>query len=1690
MANNEISAEELAVGRCVTGTKKRQSVVAVDESVTNLTRDRSSRINYVCMQKSFKLVFRVFFLHSIGLSYSVPTGAAPSGIRGIGSSMCTRSGRPYLASTMSAQVNDEALLELSQQIQALGDQFQTSIQKVSQRLDLLSVGGSDKPSTSHAGPGNTSAAGGSRLTSLEEHTPSSHRNTGRTGSYYLDTTFQQRRTDPADDVKRLIRVDVQEFWGDLNPTTFHDWLISVEDYFRWYKMPNECKVDYAIMKLKGSARMWWLNIEEQALRLGRPTISEWAEMKFRLKEKYMPTDYVDAMLRELWGFKQGSTSVTLYTAHWQELTIRSQIIEPERQAIARYIAGLREDIQHELLSLSPPSVDAAYQAALRMEAHLARQKRPWVFPASSSPPPARGNGVNSGFSTNGSTPFTGQLAPRTAAPAEGRRRTSDASAGSCFHCGGKGHFAVVCPHKSTKLGLICEGDSTSPDNLAEVPIVEPEISVTEEETLEASQLPSCVIQPLLLGAASVLDKGSWLRTSIFRTRFEVGTKALDTVIDNGSGMNAIASGVVDKLGLVKEPHPHPYQVSWVDSTTKPVDSRCRVRFSLGPTYVDEAWCDIIPMSVCQLLLGRPWLFDRRALYDGFHNSYSFIFNGRLITLSPLRPVPTTKTDVLTISHLSEIPQDVPALFLLLAKPCQPSSEFANSTTSATLQNLLTEFQDLMPEDLPNNLPPLREVQHVIDLIPGSSLPNLPAYRLTPNEHSEMQRQISQLLSKGFIRESLSPCAVPTLLIPKRDGSWRLCVDSRAINRITVKYRFPIPNLDDVLDQLSGASIFSKMDLRSGYHQVRIKPGDEWKTAFRTKDGLFEWLVMPFGLTNAPSTFMRIMTQTFKPFMGKFLVVYFDDLLIYSHNEEEHFCHLRVVFETLRCHSFFIHKKKCSFLQTRINFLGFVISQEGLEVDPDKTTAISSWPTPTSFTEARSFHGLASFYRRFIRNFSAITAPITDCLKGRSFKWTSAAARAFDLIKNKLTSAPVLHLADFTKPFEVACDASIMGIGGFSAKRAIPWLFTHKSGIENKVADALSRRVHLLTTFSVSSTGFESIREHYASDPDFATIWADLTNVVPKDTSSSLFVLQDGYLFKANHLCLPQGSFREFVITELHAGGLAGHLGRDKTIALVVDRFFWPQLRRDVTRLIQRCRVCQLQKGTRTNSGLYTPLPIPQRPWDDICMDFILGLPRTIRHHDSILVVVDRFSKMAHFLPCARTFDASHVAALFFTEVVRLHGLPKSITTDRDVKFMSYFWKTLWMKLGTKLQYSSAFHPQTDGQTEVTNRSVGNLLRCLVVDHVTSWDLILPQAEFVFNNSINRSTGSSPFEIVAGIKPRTPIDLLPLPSFQQPSGEALEFASHIHQIHAEVKRRLAISNEAYSTSANARRRHVEFQPGDLVFIRVNPARFPSGSIHKLHSRRAGPFAVLKRLGANAYLINLPPDLRFSPIFNVVDLTACHEDFPSSQSSDANEPPTVNPTIPTNDHHTLPTAVLPPPVQSTALNDSPYVIIQRDFVPTRRGGYWRYLVLFRNRPISDGVWLTESHLRHFYPELLQQYLQIYSTESSSAQAEVVDAAHTQPSSSMHDVDNTEPRDDSAVVAVDESVTNLTRDRSSRINYVCMQKSFKGLLSSLNWFELFSSYGGCTTPSGSRSSSSTKTTPESIKASFIHITVDIDY
>ena len=722
----------------------------------------------------------------------------------------------------------------------------------------------------------------------------------------------------------------------------------------------------------------------------------------------------------------------------------------------------------------------------------------------------------------------------------------------------------------------------------------------------------------------------------------------------------------------------------------------------------------------------------------------------------------------------------------------------------------------------------------------------------------------------------------------------------------------------------------------------MKLGDEWKTAFKTKFGLYEWLVMPFGLTNAPSTFMRLMNEVLRAFIGRFVVVYFDDILIYSKSLEDHLDHLRAVFNALRDARLFGNLEKCTFCTNRVAFLGYVVTSQGIEVDPAKIEAIENWPQPKMVTQVRSFLGLAGFYRRFVKDFGSIAAPLNELTKKDvPFVWGDAQQQAFVILKDKLTHAPLLQLPDFTKTFELECDASGIGLGGvllqegkpvayFSEKlsgaslnystydkelyalvrtletwqhylwpkefvihsdheslkhirsqaklnrrhakwvefiESFPYVIKHKKGKDNIIADALSRRYALLSQLDFKIFGLETIKEQYVHDAEFKDV---LQNCRDGRTWNK-FVFNDGFVFRANKLCIPDSSVRLLLLQEAHGGGLMGHFGVKKTEDVLAAHFFWPRMRRDVERFVARCTTCQKAKSRLNPHGLYMPLPVPSVPWEDISMDFVLGLPRTQKGRDSIFVVVDRFSKMAHFIPCHKTDDAAHIADLFFREIVRLHGVPNTIVSDRDTKFLSHFWRCLWAKLGTKLLFSTTCHPQTDGQTEVVNRTLSTMLRAVLKKNLKLWEECLPHIEFAYNRSLHSTTKMCPFEIVYGFVPRAPIDLLPLPSSVQHNLDATQRAEMILNLHKTTKDNIEHMNAKYKLVGDKGRKHVVFDVGDLVWLHLRKDRFPDLRKSKLMPRAAGPFKVLEKINDNAYKLELPADFgTVSPTFNIADL----------------------------------------------------------------------------------------------------------------------------------------------------------------------------------------------------------------------------
>ena len=342
--------------------------------------------------------------------------------------------------------------------------------------------------------------------------------------------------------------------------------------------------------------------------------------------------------------------------------------------------------------------------------------------------------------------------------------------------------------------------------------------------------------------------------------------------------------------------------------------------------------------------------------------------------------------------------------------------------------IVKEFPDVFPDDI-SGLPPDREVEFTIDLIPGTEPISIPPYRMAPAELRELKARLEEFLSKGFIRSSIFPRGAPVLFVKKKDGSLRLCIDYRQLNRVTIRNQYPLPRIDELFDQLQGSRVYSKIDLRSGYHQLKVQESDVPKTAFRTRYGHYEFLVMPFGLTNAPAAFMDLMNRVFQPYLDRFVIVFIDDILVYSGSSEEHSEHLRIVLQTLRERQLYAKFSKCQFWLDKVVFLGHVISVEGVSVDPKKIEAVVNWKPPKTVSKVRSFLGLAGYYRKFVEGFSKIAAPLTKLTrKDVKYDWVDACQQSFEELKGRLTSAPVLALPNRRDGFVVYSDASRQGLG--------------------------------------------------------------------------------------------------------------------------------------------------------------------------------------------------------------------------------------------------------------------------------------------------------------------------------------------------------------------------------------------------------------------------------------------------------------------------------------------------------------------------------------------------------------------------------------------------------------------------------------------------------------------------------------
>lgn len=1007
------------------------------------------------------------------------------------------------------------------------------------------------------------------------------------------------------------------------------------------------------------------------------------------------------------------------------------------------------------------------------------------------------------------------------------------------------------------------------------------------------------------------------------------------------------------------------------------------------------------------------------------------------------------------------------VYALIIHPDVPSELFPDEEEDTTptakrkedeIPPELADFADVMDIHNADVLPSFKNTDHAIVLKPDTTPPVGPIYPLSRRELSILEEYLRENMAKGRIRASQSPAASPVLFVPKKDGTLRLCVDYRGLNKITVKNRYPLPLISEILDRASGANYFSKLDVKDAYYRIRIKEGDEWKTAFRTRYGLFEYLVMPFGLTNAPATFQNYIHQALGGLLDEFCVAYLDDILIFSPDRETHTKHIRQVLERLRNAQLYCKPSKCSFYKDQVDFLGYVVNRDGITMEPARVQTIQEWPEPQTFRDIQVFLGFCNFYRRFIRDYSTLARPLTRLLtgmeKGRKvgdIRLDHDQRAAFERLKAAFQEAPLLQHFDPEKAIIIETDASDFAMGAVlsqiakdgrkhpvafwsaqfsgSAKnygtpdkemmaiveafkhwrhyvegnsheitvlsdhnnlqgfmkqqhlngRQARWCmylsgfdFTikHQPGKRNP-ADGPSRRpdyedkspsdrMEWMPTLQSKMAQAESLeeqlkcesgenrpvvtvqslqvktessrdmdysdwigrkatvlRKHVAqllamdkvltpepsesivelvlklqeTDPQTQKIKERLQSSRRNTADSSAWSLGDLRELRYNNkLFVPaEEAVKQELMRRHHDDPMAGHFGPERTLELLQRKFHWSNMNKDVKDHCRTCHTCQVSKPRRHQPyGSLESLPIPTRPWEEISMDFIVGFPAVIAkdgtEKDAILVVVDRYTKMNRFFAVNCTITSQELAELIHQEIELKYGIPNGCVSDRGSVFTSQFWSDLCYINRVHRRLSTAFHPQTDGQTERSNQTLIQYLRCFAAQEPVIWATILGEAEFVCNNAINATTHISPFKALMGYNPTISRRIGDDALQRRVHPNAIERIQKLETLREDLERHWTEAVENQKRYYDGRHKEKTFKKGDLVLLSTRNLKLKTPK--KMTPKFVGPFRVLDTVGSLAYRLALPE--QYSRLHNVFPVVLLEPWYARSQEEKGQMP----------------------------------------------------------------------------------------------------------------------------------------------------------------------------------------------------------
>ncbi|KAJ0788379.1 putative nucleotidyltransferase, Ribonuclease H [Helianthus annuus] len=1388
--------------------------------------------------------------------------------------------------------------------------------------------------------------------------------------------------------KQFMACKPLEFTGKNGATAMMNWFDSIELTFLQSGCPDELRTLNATGVFREKALEWWTterNKRGNEVAHAMP----WDDLKQLMKDHFCPPHELQKLENEFWNLTQkGSDMDGLITRFKQLSVLCPGQVETAPKTVAKFIRCVAPSLTNHLASANPQTIEDAYRIATELNNNCVlhgtfdkvstKNAHQATIDSPNESKPSQQSKRNQGKKRKASSQNCAVVTPPNPQPLQtvpafnGERKVytgthpkcdkcryhhpPNAHCRKCDKCGRYGHLSPYCriPPQAYQNQALLAPNQVAPvracftcgdtNHMANVCPQRYQPQQPRQQQPQPQPQQQQQVQEPARGRAFLLTTAQAQNANdVITGTFLINHVYASCLFDTGADKSFVSLEFESLLKCKRSKLPKSFAVEVANGKTVNVNS---VLSNCSLILNDHTFSiDLIPMQMgsFDVIVGMDWLGRVRA---------EVVCSEKFIRL----PLPNGDS----LHVYGEKPsQGLKLMSCIKANKCLRKGTFAflahivekkDKGPSISDVPVVRDFPDVFPEDLPGP-PPARSVDFRIDLVPGATPVAKSPYRLAPSEMQELSSQLQELLNKGFIRPSTSPWGAPVLFVKKKDGSFRMCIDYRELNKLTIKNRYPLPRIDDLFDQLQGATCFSKIDLRSGYHQLRVLEEDVPKTAFRTRYGHYEFVVMPFGLTNAPAVFMDLMNRVCKAYLDRFVIVFIDDILIYSKTQAEHEQHLRLILELLRTEHLYAKFSKCEFWLQEVQFLGHTVNKLGIHVDPAKIEAVKNWVAPKSPSEIRSFLGLAGYYRRFISNFSKIAVPLTSLTqKERPFVWGPEQEESFQTLKDMLCNAPILTLPDGNDDFVVYCDASNLGLGCvlmqrdkviayasrqlkiheknytthdlelgavvfalkiwrhylygtkcvvFTDHKSLQHIFNQKElnmrqrrwvellndydceikyhpGKANVVADALSRKTHVqsIRCFQLVHDLQNRIRNaQYTSVNE-----GNLYNEMQCGAENSLVSKPDGILYYLNRIWIPnRDDLRNFLMKEAHNTKYSIHPGADKMYHDMRTSYWWPGMKKDIATFVSKCLTCSKVKAEHQRpSGLLEQPIIPVWKWESIAMDFITKLPRTTAGHDSIWVVVDRLTKSAHFLPIREDFKVEKLAKVYMKEIICRHGTPIDIISDRDARFTSRLWETFQSAMGTKLNLSTAFHPQTDGQTERTIQTLEDMLRSCVIDFGGNWDSYLPLAEFSYNNSYHTSIQMAPFEALYGRKCRSPISWHEIGQAQITGPELIQEATD--KI-LQVRDNLLKARNRQKSYADKGRKPMEFETGDNVLLKVSPwegvVRF--GKKGKLAPRYVGPFKILERIGKVAYRLDLPEGLsNVHPVFHVSNLKKCLAD----------------------------------------------------------------------------------------------------------------------------------------------------------------------------------------------------------------------